>query len=246
MGFLKDMLNPKKAFKETLNPKTHIKNTVAAFKSGDIKRMLDPADMYNKIGPGGKYGFGDSGSAIKTDPRTMGGAPGAYDPSILGADLTDPAYGSLTKPFDVEEFYKYQDPGYNFELQQGTQALQNAASAGSGAFSGAALKDLLQFSQGFARTGYNDAFNRYQVQQGNIFSRLSDIAHLGQNAAAGVGSQGTALAGSAGQYLSNAGSAAGAGIVGAGNALGQGLTNYWLMQQLNKPMPVKGGGVGGV
>jgi hypothetical protein len=180
-------------------------------------------------------GFNAAGSSLdqvesRLPPRRTG-----VDPSMYGGDPNDPAYGSFTKPFDVEQFYNYADPGYAFELQQGTQSLQNAASAGSGAFSGRCFKDLLGYSQGFARTGYNDAFNRYQTQQGNIFSRLSDIAHLGQNAAAGVGAQGTQLAGNAGQFTSNAGSAAGAGIVGAGNAASNGLTNYWLMSQLNKP-----------
>jgi hypothetical protein len=164
------------------------------------------------------------GSAPKSDPATNGG----FDPNQYAGDPNDPAYGSFTKPFDVEEFYKYQDPGYAFQLQQGNQALQNSAAAGSGALSGAALKDLLKYNQDYAGTAYNDAFNRYQTQQGNIFSRLSDIAHLGQNAAAGVGAQGTALAGNAGQQAYNAGSAAGAGTVGAGNALSQGATNYWL------------------
>ena len=157
--------------------------------------------------------------------------PDVTDPSQYMGDMEDDEYGSFSDPFDVEAFYDYQDPGYAFELQQGTQALQNAASAGSGAFSGAALKDLLGYSQGFARTGYNDAFNRYQTQQGNIFNRLASILQIGQNAAANVGSTGTTLAGNAGQAISNAGAASGAGIVGAGNAIGNGLSNYWLMKQ---------------
>lgn len=157
------------------------------------------------------------------------------DGSSYYGDPTDSAYGSFAKPFTVEDFYNYADPGYAFQLQQGTQALQNSAGAGSGALAGAALKDLLKYNQDYAGTAYNDAFNRYQTQQGNIFSRLSTLAQLGQGAAAGVGSQGTALAGNAGQAISNAGSAAGAGIVGAGNAIGSGLTNYWLMSQLRQP-----------
>lgn len=166
------------------------------------------------------------------------------DPSQYAGDTEDFSYGSFTQPFDVEQFYNYADPGYAFELQQGTQSLQNAASAGSGAFSGAALKDLLGYSQGFARTGYNDAFNRYQTSQGNIFSRLSDIAHLGQAGAAGVGAQGTQLAGNAGQMISNAGAAQGAGIVGAGNAVGSGLTNYWLQRQFGGTPPPSSGSMG--
>jgi hypothetical protein len=184
--------------------------------------------------------FGGGGSSkkpqpIAVDPR-QAQQDAAMDPTQYMGDTGDDSYGSFTQPFDVEQFYNYADPGYAFELQQGTQALQNAASAGSGAFSGASLKDLLGYSQNFARTGYNDAFNRYQTSQGNIFNRLSSLATLGQNAAAGVGASGTALAGNAGQMYSNAGSAYGAGIVGAGNAASDGLTNYWLMKQMNKPV----------
>ena len=165
-----------------------------------------------------------STSTTGTDPNA-----GMADPSAgYYGDQTDPQYGSLLQPFDVEQFYKYEDPGYAFRLQQGTQALRNASGANSGALSGAALKDLLGYNQDMASQEYNNAFNRYQTQQGNIFSRLSSIAQLGQNAAANVGSQGTTLAGNAGQAIANAGAAQGAGIVGAGNAIGQGATNYWL------------------
>ena len=116
-----------------------------------------------------------------------------------------------------------------------------AATFGTGfAMSGSALKDLLKYNQDYAGTAYNDAFNRYQTQQGNIFSRLSSIASLGQNAAAGVGNNGVGLAGQAGQAITNAGTAQGAGAVGAGNALSGGLTNYWLMNQLSQK-PVGGG-----
>ncbi len=205
-----------------------------------IKKALNPLDTSHPIGnPGGFI----LGNVLKGTQSGKGSAPSAEAAAVDPAgdayygDPNDSAYGSFTRPFDVEEFYNYADPGYAFELQQGTQALQNSAAAGSGALSGAALKDLLGYSQNFARTGYNDAFNRYQVQQGNIFSRLSSIAQLGQNAAAGVGSTGANIVGNAGQQVTNAGGAAGAGIVGAGNALGGGLSDYWLWKNY--------GGMGG-
>jgi hypothetical protein len=229
MGFLNSLLNPVK----------HVKNSLTSTKKllhGDFKGAVAASPLVN---PG-------TGSGPKMAPALQQQPAGASatDPAQYMGDQGDPAYGSFTDPFTVEDFYDYADPGYAFELQQGTQSLMNGASAASGAAGGATLKDLLSYSQNFARTGYNDAFNRYQVQQGNIFSRLSDIAHLGQNAAAGVGSQGTALAGNAGQFTSNAGAASGAGIVGAGNALSNGATNYWLMQYM-KPQPA-GAGVGAV
>lgn len=249
MGFFKNILkaaDPVKQVKGLKDPWKSVKTNSA--------RMLDPAGSLMREGRGkdampSKLSdtYDPAGlttkSAVKTSPLD---SMLAVDPSLYAGDPNDPAFGSLTQPFDVEQFYNYADPGYAFELQQGTQALLNQASAGSGARSGAALKDLLAYSQNFARTGYNDAFNRYQVQQGNIFSRLSDIAHLGQNAAAGVGNQGTQLAGNAGQLTANAGAASGAGIVGAGNSLSNGLTNYWLMRQFQQPAATAPRAVGGV
>ncbi len=225
MGFLNNLLNPIKHVRNSLDSSKHLIK-------GDFRGAVASSPLINQ-------GMRDPASVARAAQAGMAdpNAGAQADPSQYAADPNDPAYGSFTQPFDVTQFYNYADPGYAFELQQGTQTLQNAASAGSGAFSGAALKDLLGYSQNFARTGYNDAFNRYQTQQGNIFSRLSDIAHLGQNAAANVGNQGTSLAGNAGQFTSNAGSAAGAGIVGAGNAIGDGLTNYWLMKNFNSPQP---------
>jgi hypothetical protein len=200
MSFSLGLLNPKKAIKRDM-------------------RLFNPTDIK------GKNPLGCDGTAA---PGATACCRRADDPS-----QTDPMYprtairvtaefGSLTKPFDVEEFYNYGDPGYAFQLQQGNQALQNSAAAGSGALSGAALKDLIGYNQQFAGSAYNDAFNRYQTQQGNIYSRLMGVSQLGQNSASGVGTQGVALAGNAGQAISNAGAAYGAGIVGAGNSLSQG------------------------
>ncbi len=152
-----------------------------------------------------------------------------------GADSESSDYGSLLQPFGADEFKKFLDPGYQFRRQQGEQSVLNSASAGSGAMSGAALKDLLSFNSDLASTEYGNAFNRYQTQQGNIFQRLAGLTQLGQGAAANVGSQGTALAGQAGQALQNAGTAAGAGTVGAGNAIAGGASNYWLSQMLKGP-----------
>ncbi len=153
----------------------------------------------------------------------------------LGENTGQAGFGSLNKPFGADEFKQFLDPGYQFRKQQGEQGVLNSASAGSGAMSGAALKDLLSFNQDLASTEYGNAFNRYQTQQGNIFQRLAGLTNLGQNAAAGVGQQGTALATGAGQSLTNAGTATGAGTIGAANAVGNTLSsNYWLGQVLNQ------------
>src|ERR1035441_1764915 len=52
------------------------------------------------------------------------------------------------------------DPGYQFQLQQGNKALA-ASAAGRGMLqSGRALKAMDQFSQGLAGTSYQNAYNR--------------------------------------------------------------------------------------
>lgn len=75
-------------------------------------------------------------------------------------------------------------PGYNFQLQQGTQALDRSA-AGSGLFgSGNAAAALTQYGQGLANQDY-----------GNWLSRLSSLGQQGLTAAAGQTGRQGALAG---------------------------------------------------
>lgn len=138
-------------------------------------------------------------------------------------------FGSLTKPFTMDDFQQL-SPGYNFQKQQGTQGVLNADASSSGSMSGAALKDLTNYNQNLANTSFNNAFNQYQTQQGNIFSRLSGVAQLGQNAAANTGQQGTALARQAAQSATNIGTANAAGTVGSANAITGGLSSAapWL------------------
>jgi hypothetical protein len=228
MGFLSNILKPKNFIHMAVNP---VGATKAALGNGTSTNDLMPQNIIGFSG-------GKDHSAIKSDPR-LAASNAATDPASAnyGGDPNDPAFGSFTKPFDVEEFYKQQDPGYAFRLQQGQQAVQNRNSAGSGALSGAAYKDLIDYNQNEASTEYGHAFDRYQTSQGNIFNRLSSLAQLGQNAAAGVGAQGTQLAGNAGSLYGQAGAAQGAGIVGAGNALADGATNAWLWRSMNsKPV----------
>lgn len=157
------------------------------------------------------------------------GTPGAAG----GGSSTTPAtatssigggYGSLLQPFTAQYMQQY-SPAYQFQLQQGQQGVLNQDAASQGALSGAALKDLIGYNQNYANTAYNNAFNQYQTQLGNTYSRLAGVAQLGQNAAANTGQQGTALAGSAAQSATNIGTAQAGGTVGAANALAGGLSS---------------------
>lgn len=149
------------------------------------------------------------------------GTPGGYN--TAGSSQAG-GYGSLVSPFTADTFKQY-SPAYQFQLQQGQQGVLNADTSGQGALSGAAQKDLMNYNQGLAGTSFNNAFNQYQTQQGNIYSRLSDIANRGQSAASQTAQSGTALAGQAAQSATNVGSALGAGQIGAGNAWSGGVSS---------------------
>jgi hypothetical protein len=174
-------------------------------------------------------GIGTPGSAGTSAVNGYGGSPGTASSSSAGG------YGSLTQPFTASYMQQY-SPAYQFQLQQGQQGVLNGDAASQGAESGAALKDLTAYNQNYANTAYNNAFNQYQTQQGNTYSRLSGIAQLGQNAAANTGQQGTALAGQAAQSATNIGTAQAAGTVGAANALAGGASYAslpWLLGSQN-------------
>lgn len=68
------------------------------------------------------------------------------------------------------------DPGYQFRLQQGNQALERSLAAQGMGQSGAAMKAAQEYGQGLADQTYNDFYNR---QMG--------LVNQGSNAASGLG-----------------------------------------------------------
>lgn len=153
--------------------------------------------------------------------------------------------GQLSRNFTPQDFLNNLDPGYQFQLQTGGQALRNADTPGVGALSGPALKDLMSFNQNMAATGYQNAFNRFQTQNQNIFNRLQGIAGLGQAAATQVGAAGTTLGtGIAGAQAGSAASQAG-GIVGATNAIGGSAIPLSYLMGGNNQVPMPQGYSGG-
>lgn len=162
-------------------------------------------------------------NGIQIPQQGGGGSNASQAGANFGATSGLPA-GYLTQQFTPQDFEENLDPGYQFALQTGGQALRNADTPGVGALSGAALKDLMNFNVGTANQGYQNAFNRFTTQQNNIFSRLSGIAGLGQNAASNTGTAGTQLGTGIAQAQAAAGGAQAAGTVGVTNSLGNSLT----------------------
>lgn len=121
-------------------------------------------------------------------------------------------------------------PGYQFQFDQGTAAVNALAGARGGLNSGRTLQDLTTFGQGLANQEY-----------GNYLARLSGVAGSGQNAAAGQGTAMTNAASGVSNALSNVGNAQAAGASGVANAWTGAINNGLSLWQYQKGL---GGGGG--
>ncbi len=111
------------------------------------------------------------------NPYLTAGSTGVQ--KLVDYATTRPAFSF--NPSDLEN-----DPGYQFQLGQGTAAVNNSASARGLLQSGNTLQDLTKFGQGLAGTYYNDAFNRalqtFNTNQNSTLANLSTLANIGQTA----------------------------------------------------------------
>jgi hypothetical protein len=129
-----------------------------------------------------------------------------------------------------------QAPGYQFQLEQGTNAINQNAAATGNLLSGNTGKALTDYGQGLAQTDYNNlygqALNTYLTNYGvwnsgqtNEYNRLAGLAGIGSNAAANLGSQGQAAASNTGNLDVGQATAQASGTVGAANAVSGGINS---------------------
>lgn len=200
--------------------------------------QLSLRDLMTRMGIRGTPAAGANGitSAI---PNVMGGAPvpgGGMAPGAMGmegGDPNDPNFGQLTHEFNLQDFQA--SPAYQFNLEQGKQALDKASAARGKFYAPSTLQDIAKFSQGKASNEYQNAFSNYQTNMGNIWSRLYGLSSAGQSAANQTGAFGAAAAGNAGNFGTQAANASAAGTIGGVNAVTGGVNNY-LQNQLYQQM----------
>ena len=165
------------------------------------------ADAYRDAANQANSKLTDTYNQIRTDytPYTSAGANAANKLN---------SYINNTPSFNMADFYN--DPGYQFTLQQGQNAVNNSAAAKGGLLSGAAAKGLTSYSTGLANQTYNDAWNRYMQNRQQTFGELSGVAGMGQNATNSVSNAGLSTGSQQAQNTFNA-------LTGAGNAQAQGV-----------------------
>jgi hypothetical protein len=125
-----------------------------------------------------------------------------------------------------------QTPGYQFTLQQGNKALDNAMAAKGLSLSGAQLKGLDAYNTGLAsntfQQQYQNALQNFNTNYGQAadqYNRLSSLVGLGENASAGVGNAGLQTASNIGNNITGGANALAAGQIGSANALSGGLSS---------------------
>ena len=106
-----------------------------------------------------------------------------------------------------------QDPGYQFGLTQGQNALDRKFAAAGGRVSGAAMKSASRYGTDYASTGYNAAYQRRQ----DSLNRLASVAGLGQTATAGSAAAGAGAANAISAMTTAQGNAAGAARLAQGS-----------------------------
>jgi hypothetical protein len=171
--------------------------------------------------------------------------------------------------FTQQDFQNNMDPAYQFDLQQGQQALERSAAARGSLMSGGTLKDLTNYAQGSASNEYQNAYNRFMNNQNTQYNRLASLAGTGQTAAGQIGQAGmnmatnvgniaTGTAGAIGNLMTGSANAQAASQIASGNAwgsalsgIGSGLGNaavgYQTLSALNNtaqaaPAAIGGGG----
>lgn len=173
-----------------------------------------------------------------------------FDPTKAGIPATfDPTQGGVPATFSYGPAQFQVDPGYQFALEQGQQAIQRSAAARGGLVSGGTLKDLSAYTTGEAsqqygaaysraqqtyqqnyanalaryQQNYSNLFNTFETNQQNQFSRLNTLANMGLSATGMSTAAGQNYANQAGTYTIGAGNALAAGQVGSANAWTSGL-----------------------
>lgn len=166
-------------------------------------------------------------SATTAGQQAVGGAAAQTQPYVGAGQagisaLQDYALSKPTFSFNPGDLQN--DPGYQFQLQQGQKAIANQSAATGLNQSGAALKELTQYGQGLAGTYYNDAFNRaktsFDTNQSATLSNLGALSQFGQQ---GIGQNIAAQENVSGTGLQGASTAAGLGLQGASTAGGYGV-----------------------
>ena len=173
------------------------------------------------------------------------------------AAAADPNYGRLAQEYVPDKFSYtgedlYNDPSYQFRLDQGQKALDRQGAASGRFLSGSQLQASSNYNQAAASQEFGNAYNRalqtfgtnegnranaFQSNFNNAVNPLLSLSGAATLGSQNLGAAGLASANATGQNLTaNANAQGAAGIANANNisgALTSGVQNYQQNQLLN-------------
>lgn len=221
------------------------------FNPDDSNSSDRPLDGFNNEGNGVHSGLAVRGGATFMDQAVPGTAGTADVPLSSLVNPNIGTEGSLSQdwtekfnaPTDVTE---QNDPGYQFRLQQGQDAIQRSAAARGGLLTGGTAKDLSDWTGNAASAEYGNVYNRafndystryntFKQNQADRYNKLAAMSGTGQTAASQLGLLGSQQAANnntilmtsgqqIGQDIQNAGAARASGYAASGNAYGGALS----------------------
>lgn len=206
-----------------------------------IRKALEPWVKSGRISNADLLGLltrqGATQSFLTTSPATL---------AHLGRPPSDTPGSGLMRQFQSS-------PSYNFELQQGSQAIQDAGAGVTGALSGNTLKSLQGYGTGLAgqdfwnwynaqNSQYWNQYNAAANRQGQVYNMFAGLSGQGLGAATQTGQFGQAAVSNIGNDIMSGAAASAAGTVGATNAITGGINSLGTAALLQS---LYGGGGGG-
>lgn len=147
-------------------------------------------------------------------------------------------YDMPTQTYQQPTFNFETDPGYQFRMNQGMNAVNQSAASQGQSLSSATQKAMAKYGQGMASNEYQNAYNRFGQNRafdysvfGDAYNRQAQEKNAQWNRGTGLANVGVNAANQMGQYATNAGqqiadttlqggNARAAGIMGVGQAVG--------------------------
>ena len=131
----------------------------------------------------------------------------------------------FTNQFSNQDLNANLAPNYAFQLGQGQKANAMASNVLGGANSGNAMTALQDYTQQAAGGAYQNAFNNYQTQRGNIYSTLSNMAGIGLQGTSGAANAQLGVANQVAGITQGIGNAQAGSQIASANAYGGALQN---------------------
>jgi len=128
-----------------------------------------------------------------------------------GAQALGQLQTDINKPITAADVM--QDPGYQFGMDQGQQALSRKFAAAGGRISGASMKAATRYGTDYAASGYGAAYQRGQDR----LNRLAALAGIGQTTNSSNAASGANSANAISNMITSQGNAAGAAQIAQGN-----------------------------